>query len=211
MSALAQLLEISSRPLIDGPIADGLPLLEPFGALGEELYELLSRRNGFYAFESALHVFPGGLADGVLDLAAWNAEPTWRSEFGELAKRHLFFAEDVFGFQFCMAHDQICSFDSETGQIAPMARSLEEWSAKVLADFRVLTGQPLAHEWQLAHGPLAWGQRLAPRTPFVLGGDFVLENLYAANQIELMRFRGYLALQIKDLPDGAKVKLTVTD
>jgi hypothetical protein len=211
MSALDQFLQISSRPLIEAPIADGLPLLEPFGALGAELYELLSLRNGFYAFESALHVFPSGQADGVLDLATWNAESTWRREFGDLAKGCLFFAEDAFGFQFCLAHDQVCSFDSETGQVATMARSVEEWSAKLLADFRVLTGQPLAHEWQVAHGPLASGKRLAPRTPFVLGGDFIVANLYAASQVELMRFRGHLASKLKDLPDGAQVKLTVTD
>jgi hypothetical protein len=211
MSALEQLLQISSAPLIEGPIADGLPILEPFGALGGELYSLLSHRNGFYAFESALHVFPSGQADGVVDLTAWNAEATWRIEYGDLAKGCLFFAEDAFGFQFCLARDEVCSFDPETGRIEPMARSLEEWSAKLLVDFRVLTGQPLAHEWQVAHGPLAAGMRLAPRTPFVLGGDFVVENLHAANQVELMRFRGHLASQIKDLPDGAQVKLTVTD
>jgi hypothetical protein len=211
MSALDQLLGISSRPLINAPIADGLPLLEAFGALGAELYELLSRRNGFYSFESALHVFPSGQADGVLDLATWNSESTWRSEYGDLGKGCLFFAEDAFGFQFCLARGQVCSFNAETGQVNPVAGSMEEWSAQLLIDFRVVLGHPLAHEWQVVNGALAPGLRLAPRTPFVLGGDFLVENLYAASQVELMRFRGYLANQIKDLPDGAKVTLKVTD
>ncbi len=181
MSApLDQLLQLSSRPLIEAPIADGLPLLEPFGALGAELYELLSRRNGFYAFESALHVLPSGQADDVLDLATWNSESTWRREFGDLAKGCLFFAEDAFGFQFCLARGQVCTFDSETGQVTPMARSMEEWFAQLLFEFRYLVGQPVAHEWQVANGPLAPGHRLAPSTPFVLGGD--IENLYAADR-----------------------------
>lgn len=40
---------------------------------GHDRDEFPSARNGFYAFESALHVFPG---DGRIqgDLAYWNAE-----------------------------------------------------------------------------------------------------------------------------------------
>jgi hypothetical protein len=33
--------------------------------------------------------------------------------------------------------------------------------------------------------------------------------MYAASQVELMRFRGYLATQIRDLPDGATVSIKV--
>lgn len=85
LSAVAQLVAISSGAIIPGPVADGLPLAEQFGALGAELHQLLTRRNGFYAFESALHVFPVGACDGVLDLATWNAAQTWRSGFGAVS------------------------------------------------------------------------------------------------------------------------------
>jgi hypothetical protein len=44
-----------------------------------------------------------------------------------------------------------------------------------------------------------------------LGGEFAVENLYAADALELMRFRGLLARQIRDLPDGAHVTLKVTE
>jgi hypothetical protein len=209
MSAVDQLLAISSDSLIAGPVADGLPFVAPFGSRGTELYELLSRRNGFYAFESALHLFPMGAAEGVLDLATWNASPTWRSEFGDLAEGCLFFGEDVFGFQFCLKGSDICTFDAETGEAERIAGSFEEWASRLLVDFKVLTGQPLAHDWQVARGPLAPGERLGPKTPFVLGGDFELANLYAANQVELMRFRGSLAKQIRDLPDGSRVKVNI--
>lgn len=51
----------------------------------------------------------------------------------------------------------------------------------------------------------------APRTPFALGGDLAVENLYAASQVELMRVRGRLATQLQGLPDGAQVTLKLTD
>lgn len=211
MSSVDQLLQISSPPLIAGALPDGIPALERFGRHGAELYELLARRNGFYAFESALHVFPHGCARGVLDLATWNADETWRTEYGELGRDSLFFAEDAFGFQFCLRPEGVCAFDAETGDVSPMAASIEEWASLLLVDFRVRLAHPLAHEWQLANGPLPPGRRLAPKTPFVLGGAFEVGNLYVADQVELMRFRGRLSRQIHDLPDGAQVTIKVPD
>jgi hypothetical protein len=206
LSVVDQLLAISSAAIISGPVADGLPLAEPFGALGAQLHQLLTRRNGFYAFESALHVFPVGAADGELDLSSWNAPDTWRSEFGDLARGCLFFAEDAFGLQFCLKGSDVCTFDAETGNTERLAGSLEEWVGRLLVDFQFLTGQPLAHDWQVSRGPLAPGYRLGPKIPFALGGGFEVANLNAVDQIELMRSRGSLARQIRDLPDGAKIR-----
>ena len=118
MSALEQLLQISSGALISDPMPDSLPLLAPFGDLGAELYDLLAHRNGFYAFESALHVFPTGTVTGVLDVRTWNAEATWRHEFGDLTAGCLFFAEDAFGNPFCLKEGRVCTFNSETGRIS---------------------------------------------------------------------------------------------
>jgi len=41
----------------------------------------------------------------------------------------------------------------------------------------------------------------------VLGGDFTVENLHAAEQVALMRSRCSLAVQIRHVPDGARVTL----
>lgn len=52
--------------------------------------------------------------------------------------------------------------------------------------------------------------RLVPKTPFVLGGGYNLDNLYALEASESMRYRGSIATQLRDLPDGAAVQLRVT-
>jgi hypothetical protein len=49
--------------------------------------------------------------------------------------------------------------------------------------------------------------RLLPKLPFVLGGEYNLDNLYLANSVEGMRFRGSIARQIQNIPDGNKVVL----
>jgi len=136
--------------------------------LAAELSELLEARNGFYAFESALHVFPVEPAS-TETLETWNAADGWRAAYGGMAKGLLFFAEDVFGGQFALRGDDVCTFDPETGDLARMATSLEDWAGQVLDRYSVLTGHPLAHDWQIAHSPLEPGKRLVPTVPFVIG------------------------------------------
>jgi len=120
--------------------------LEPFGPLGAELEALLRRRNGFDSFESALHLFPYGRSDRVLDLDTWNASGTWRETYGNALDGCLFFAEDAFGFPFCIEADAVRRCDAETGERVAMGASIEEWASQILIDWRFLTGQPLAHE-----------------------------------------------------------------
>ena len=171
---------------------------------------MLQMRNGFYAFESALHVFPAGDPDQVMNLAEWNRDTLWRHEYGELAKGFLFFAEDIFGNQFCIRDGEVNHFEAETGATELLANSLAGWAERVLADYDLTTGFPLAHEWQATHGPIAPGRRLIPKTPFVTGGDFSIQNLYDGDAVEGMRFRGYLAHKIHDLPDGSQIKFKIT-
>ena len=204
-----------------GPIAELLAVAGP--ALGPRVTDadvpgewgwgaarLLSGRNGFYAFESALHVFPLGAAVVGHELREWNAPDLWRHAYQDLDGA-LFFAEDVFGEQFCLIGTRVCRFTPETGEFEFVADGVEDWAGRVLADSRLVTGHPLGHEWQLAHGPLAPGTRLIPRLPFVLGGAYAVENLIAADSVHGMLARADIAHQIKDLPDGATITLRVID
>jgi hypothetical protein len=48
-----------------------------------------------------------------------------------------------------------------------------------------------------------------PKKSFVVGGEFEIGNLYDLDEVEGMRFRASLAIQIRDLPNGAKVRFTI--
>lgn len=63
----------------------------------------------------------------------------------------------------------------------------------------------------MRHGVLVEGQRLVPKLPFVAGGEFEVDNLYAADAVEGMRARGNLAVQIRDLPDGAQISYRIVE
>jgi hypothetical protein len=121
----------------------------------------------------------------------------------------VFFAEDLFGVQFCIRDDSVQSFEPETGSFARVAETLEDWAQWILDNHRVRTGWPLAHDWQTRNGPLPFGFRLSPKVPFVCGGQFSIENLYVLKDVDGMRFRASIANQLLDVPDGSKVVFKV--
>lgn len=171
------------------------------------LRPLIEARNGFYAFASALFVRPWG--GGVGSAEWWNTAGGWGAAYGESVDGLTFFAEDVFGFQFAVDPGGVHLFNPETAQLERMAASVEEWADQILANFNELTGYTLAQSWQSRNGPLKPGFRLAPSVPFILGGRYEVADLKEQRDLELARIRAHVHAQIKDLPDGAQVKITL--
>jgi hypothetical protein len=137
---LAKLVSVAS------PALGALGVVPDAAFVGEGVAELLRLRNGFYAFESALHVFPSGWAGDELSVEEWNSLTLWRDAYSGMADGLMFFAEDVFGTQFAVRGDEVVSFDPETAAVDPLAESIEGWASLVLDDYKVLTGYRLAAE-----------------------------------------------------------------
>jgi hypothetical protein len=211
MTSLEKLASIASATISRSAAVVDFVEVDALGPLGGQIRSLLRRRNGFYAFESALHVFPATSSGREITLRQWNSSTLWRSEYGELAEGALFFAEDAFGNQFCVHEGRVCAFDAETGELSVLADDLEKWASRLLVEYRVLTGYPLLHEWQEKNGALPVGRRLMPKVPFVLGGDYSLANLYSLAAVSAMKSRGNLARQLKGVPDGAQVEFRVIE
>lgn len=178
--------------------------LEERGALGSELASLLMRRDGFYSHESALLVRPFQFAGDPLGIVEWNDRRRWCEYPG--VDEFLFFAEDVFGHPFALTKDGVVTLDLETGEVERIADSLEAWAALIDQDANLWTGWTLAHEWQERFGAIPVGQRLVPKKPFVLGGEYNVENLVRASDEEGLRARGLLAAQIRLNPIGSEVR-----
>jgi hypothetical protein len=178
------------------------------GPIISELVALLKKKNGFYAFESSLHVFPFGDCRNM-NLGTWNSPDLWKNEYGDLTDGLFFFGEDIFGNQFCLAKDGVFSFDPETAKREKIAPDLEGWADCILTDFNYLTGYPLAHEWQEQKCALAHGYRLVPKIPFVCGGKYEIANLVMLDAVKGMKWRGELARQTRDLPDGSQINFKI--
>lgn len=211
MGYLKKLLENSS-PSINKHIPSlTKEVISMSGKLSSELLEMLRLKNGFYSLESALHVFPAQSTEQEYGLNEWNSDKLWRNSYNKLKDELLFFAEDIFGGQFCIYNDRIYQFDPETAVLEYMADGLEEWARKIIQDYDYYTGYSLANEWQKNNGLVPKNNRLAPKIPFVMGGEFSLENLYLTESVTGMRARANIANQIKNLPDGKKIHFEITD
>ena len=193
-----QLTAVSSPALSTG--AGGGRLVPPL------LRPLIGARNGFYAFESCLFVRPWGGAAGSAEW--WNAAD-WRDPYGEILDGLCCFAEDVYGFQFAVDEEAFYSFDPETGELQEMANSATAWAERILADYDELTGYSMGHAWQVSNGPIGAGRRLAPAIPFVVGGEYSVAALRDKPDLELARFRAHVYEQIRDLPDGAQLRINL--
>ena len=209
--SIEKLVRVATPSLAPGPVMLSVRPGSGDSRLVTDWLTLLEARNGFYCFESALHVFPSRTNGRHLGLDEWNSPELWRKEYAGLDRGVFFVAEDIFGCQFGLVEDYICTFDPETGQFEQLCRSVAEWSELILDDFNLHTGYPLAHEWQSRFGALATGKRLAPKTPFVLGGEFAIENLFACEAVAGMKARGNLARQLVNVPDGTAIEYSIVD
>lgn len=205
---LEKLLSVCGGDISSGKVQK-LPAAFHDYPLIEDLINLLNKRNGFYCFESALHVFPVETDGEEIGLIDWNDKGLWIECYDDLARNALFFAEDVFGGQFCIKEDGIYTFDPETGAFDYLAPDINEWCKLILEDYEVLTGYPLANAWQKKYGSIPAGYRLVPKIPFVVGGEYEPDNIYLENSTIAMKARATIALQIRDVPDGSNIQLTL--
>lgn len=205
-SAMARLLSAAYRPLSDATPHLSPAIIDQAGRFADELLQLLETRNGFFAFGPALHVFPSRSSGVSWGLAEWNMPTLWKHTYSAFVDPGLCFAEDLFGNQFSIRNDGVYSFQVETGEMRPIATSIDHWAEVILSDDRLWTAWPVAQIWANQYGPLPLHKRLHPARPFVCGGSYEIDNLRPIDAAEMMAKWGTFARQIHDLPDGAQIK-----
>lgn len=191
MENIRKLLKISSSP-----IKDNSPEKDKISSRG--LYDLLKHKNGFYAFESSLHVFSD---DELIEINNFIK----RNNLFDRIEGCIYFAEDIFGNLFCLKNGKVYLLDVESEKLEYISESIEDWAGEILKDYNYLTGYPLAHEWQIKNGGIDYGKRLVPKKLFILGGDYNIDNLEAKNRFKSLQFRSDISRQIRDLTDGEEV------
>lgn len=179
-------------------------------SLPNELKKIYEYTDGFFAFESALHVFP--LTDNNNQresIASWNRQIEFIDTYNLEYPNEIIFAEDAIGGQFVLTSTGVSLLDLETNEREFVAPDIESWAKSILDDYEYLAAFTLAHDWQMMHGTLPVGCRLSPNIPFILGGEFLATNLKPIPRKELLRFRAHLFEQIRDIPSGSTVTLSV--
>lgn len=209
MKATEKLIDISSSPLsIEPPDKAAFETIDKcLKKKSTSLFEVLSKKNGFLAFESALQVFPSKKSQGVPGIFDWNSPDGWRRHYDEIQTPIIFFAQDLFACQFGISSSGIVRFEPESGEVNNHSGSLEEWAQKILIDYDFETGWSIGREWQERNGILSNEYRLLGKVPFVMGGEYEYNNMRAVELNEAMDKLGKLYQQIKDVQDGNVIKI----
>lgn len=160
-----------------------------------ELNAALEEINGFFAFNAGIQVFRVGAEGLGYDLEHWNDQATWKDTYQGLADDLFCFAQDIFGMQFGVTGaGRVVLMDPETAARQDLGGSLEEWAAWLLSDPDHHGQGQTALRWQDQFGALEVTERLAHRTPLILGGEHTVDNVMVLDAVACMRALGPVAV-----------------
>lgn len=164
--------------------------------------------NGGMFFGGSLILYSFGTTDSYAQISEVNS--ALNREFESLFKGLFAFGQDIFGNQFCFESGttNIVFFGIDDGDKKMMSGSFKEWLTIMENDSDYYTGYPYLHRWKSSY-QLRDGERLCPKIPFIIGGEYGIENFYTSGFPDYIRVNSSIAKQIFDLPDGQEIKLTI--
>ena len=100
------------------------------------------------------------------------------------------------------------SLVSKRGEKETVASNFTDWVNVIFNGLDYFTGHKLAYAWRTGHG-LQFNERLCPIKPFVIGGDYKPDNLYAIESSKNIKTNANIARQIYDRPNGTPITIKV--
>lgn len=165
--------------------------------------------NGGLYFKGSLHLY--GFCKSPLFHSILEVNEVFRREYGVIAEGKFLFGQDIFANQFAFAANGIVSINAESGDSDFLARDFKDWLELLSEDREYLTGINLQMDWESVKPRLQNDQRLCAKKPFVIGGEFTIDNLYAQVFPKYLMSNANIARQIYGKPDGTKVVFGTTD
>lgn len=175
----------------------------------DELVSFYVSQNGFYAFESALWIYQYASNETYSLEKINNIE--FLNKYKEKVGNFISIGSDALGNQFIVNNSGYFLLDLETSELEFIAENLESWANAILADYNYLTAFPSLHNWQLQNNAIKLNMRLGAKTPFILGGEFNVSNLFEVDIIELIKFKSKLFAEIESLPPGSEIQFKIVD
>ena len=194
-------LTYSGPPIDDAAVLDRLP---------SGLRAALMARNGCLAYRGALHVRGACLDPPWHSLRSAIAGPqSFTTLYPDLPAGSVAFAEDAFGDQFLLREDRVWHLTAETGEIAEVAPSVEEFFDALLVDVAGVLGYEPIRAVGLVGGELGAGRLISAYPPFVMDAGEAGRSFRAVDALEVRAALAAFAGQIRDLPDGTTVQIKV--
>ena len=171
----------------------------------DQLYlSFLRKTNGGLFFGRSLLMYGNGSLNSCFSLNEMNF--LINSLYYAFVPPRYYFGCDVFGNQFGFSGERIFLLTIETGKSELLADSFSEWIAVIEKQKDYYTGQPILMKWEKGNSNLNAVERLCPKKPFIIGGDYSVDNLYSMSCEEVIECNAKIALQIFNLPDGTPIE-----
>ena len=165
--------------------------------------------NGGFYFNRSLHLYGFCHTPSFHNIIEVNN--FFSKEYKMIADGKFVFGQDVLSNQFAFAANGVFSINTETGDSDFLARNFSEWLELLSEDTEYLTGINLLQTWESAQYKLQYDQRLCAKKPFIIGGEYSIDNLYAQVYPKYLSSNANIARQIYGKPDGTKIIFETID
>lgn len=173
----------------------------------EEYYNFITKNyNGGFFWGLSLHFYAFSALSDYGNIETVNG--SFLAEYGAHASGLITIGQDIFANQFVceVKTGKFFLFNCETAETELLGNSFSSFIEHIVADIEFYTGKKLLDQFEKG---IKLNQRLCPKIPFVIGGEYVQENFYACNFPQYFEFYADLAKQVHELPDGTPIKLKV--
>ena len=190
-----------------GPAIDDPELLY---LLPKALAELLNEVNGFIQFRGAFHL-RGACREPLWHSLrhAWEGPESFQNLYPEVQPEDIPFAEDCMGDQFLLRKGLVLRLSAETGEVTDTALAFSDFLDQVAAaSVPLLQMQPLLRH-ERGGGALLPGQLLSAYPPFSTTEAAKGVSLKAVPADQARRFLAGWARDTRQLPSGAKIRVTI--
>ncbi len=191
---------LSGQPIDDASILERLPI---------EISDFLRKRNGFVAVHGGFHVRGACIAPPWHSIrAAWEGEYALQFLYPDVKAHDIPLAEDCFGDQYLLREGSVVRLVGESGEVEAMECDWEQFLANIEADPIEYLNLGLLERFQTQFGPLAPGYLIHAYPPFV-AAECHNPTLRAISSLELRSFHADFARQIRNIPDGSRIKTVI--
>jgi len=192
-----------------GPPIDDAPMLDRLPA---EYRNLLTRANGYVAYNGGLHVRGACLAPAWHSLrAAWDGDRALYRLYLAIAPTDVPFGEDALGDQYILRANVVHRLSGETGELESLGTDLAGFDTAVRNDpVDYLNLAPL-EAFRAEGGVLQPGELLSVYPPYCVEVGDQRRSFRAIPATDRRDFLASLAAQLRNLPDGTAVKFDIDE
>ena len=171
--------------------------------------DFIASSNGGFFYKNSIQIYAISQTPAYNNF--FNINEMIRKEYGNILSDEIFFGQEIFGNQFAFTSSGVVFFNIETGERTEMGKTFLEWTSILTSDINYYSGINILKSWTAANLDLSIDNRLCPKKPFVIGGEYEIKNLYPAPYPQYIKANANIANQIYGLPDGTPIKLKITD